>query len=253
MSDPNVSPGDMPTPPLDPDTADRLLAGSIQPDDAPNGYGRVAALVAAAREPATTAENVMPPACLAEVITSAPHAVEPGRRSRRRFATAAVAATVLLSASGAAAATNNLPAPIQRTVASLGSHVGLSIPEPAEPGEPAPGSTDPDSGVGVEGPSVPDPEDVVDGTPDLDEQLPVDPRPEIVDELIPEPPVTLTTPPVPVNPPATGQPCAPGEALTAENCVPADQPDTPADQELEVPPTPDADLPGDHDIPGPAD
>ena len=224
MSEPNVPPDDMATPPLDPDTADRLLGGSIHPDDAPAGYRRVAALIAAAREPAATAERSEAPAGLAELVTSSPSAPEPTGRSRRRFAAAAVAATVLLGASGAAAATNNLPAPVQRTVASIGSYLGLNIPEPEGPADTSPGTTTPEAEVEL--PSVPDPGDVVDERfPDPNDLLPNDPVPDPVDELGPEPPVTEPVQPTPVDPPLTSESCAPGEILDAAGtCIPDEGP-----------------------------
>jgi len=39
--------------PLDTDTADRLLAGSVAPEDAPPGYARVATLLAAVADSPT--------------------------------------------------------------------------------------------------------------------------------------------------------------------------------------------------------
>ncbi|HJU00233.1 MAG TPA: hypothetical protein VJ966_03400, partial [Actinomycetes bacterium] len=42
--------------PLDADTAERLLAGRVGPDDAPPGYANVAAVLQAAAAPATPEE-----------------------------------------------------------------------------------------------------------------------------------------------------------------------------------------------------
>lgn len=241
MSHPTVSPGDMPTPPLDPDTADRLLAGSIHPDDAPAGYRRVAALIATAREPVTEAERVEPPAGLGELVTSSPPATAPTGGRRRRLATVAVAATVLLGASGSAAATNSLPAPVQRTVSSLGSHLGLSIPTPTGPAEPTP-PTDPGTDGEGEPPSVTEPDETIDErSPDPGDPLPIDPGPDVIDEVVPDPTVATPTQPAPVDPPLTSNPCAPDEVLTnTGDCVPFEEPqlDTTTVPDLTVEPTP---------------
>jgi hypothetical protein len=214
MSEPDVSSGDMPTPPLDANTADRLLAGAIQPDDAPNGYQRIAALIAVASESPTEAERQAHPAGLAELVTSSSEPLGQVRRTRRGSTKVAVAATVLfLTASSAAAATNNLPAPIQRAVSSVASQIGVAIPKPATPTDTTPEPTSPDQGIPV--PMVPGSGDAPgQTTPDPADLLPTVPGPDVVDEVVPEP----------IAPQIPDATCTPAEILSGStDCVP-DQP-----------------------------
>ncbi|MDZ7679631.1 MAG: hypothetical protein U5K29_13905 [Acidimicrobiales bacterium] len=227
MSRRDVPPDEMKTPPLDANTADRLLAGAIQPDDAPDGYQRIAALIAVANEPATEAERQDPPPGLAALVTSAEEPADRGPRTRRRSTQVAVAAAVLcLTASSAAAATNNLPDPIQRAVSSVASQIGVSIPEPASPDDITLEPTGPDRDVPGSAPSGSG--DAPDQTvPDPAELLPNDRVPETVDEVVPDP----------VAPPVTESPEVPDVTEIPE--IPEDDGDIP------TPPTGGSDVPTD--------
>jgi hypothetical protein len=107
---------------LDEGTAERLLAGSMDPADAPPAYRRVAVVLAAAsakpgpEELASTARAVR---SLAKVARSTPHRA-PSRRSpvlsrfvNLKLATAATLGSLLI-AGVAGAATGHLPAPAER-------------------------------------------------------------------------------------------------------------------------------------------
>jgi hypothetical protein len=130
--------GDMRRSPLDRDTADRLLAGQVRPEDAPRGYEEVARLMAVATGPASadelTGEAVLVPA-IANVVAAAAGGATSRRRKfmRARPFTAkvagAAAVAVLLTATAAAAATNSLPGPAQTAVSDAASHVGVNVPK----------------------------------------------------------------------------------------------------------------------------
>lgn len=124
--------------PLDEDSAARLLQGVVHADDAPPGYGSVAALLsAAAARPALAddagAETI---AAMVEAVrgTPAPAALSASRTSMlgKLLAGKALAAVavVALTAGGAAAATGTLPDPVQGAVADAVSHIGVDIPHP---------------------------------------------------------------------------------------------------------------------------
>jgi hypothetical protein len=123
---------------LDDAMADRLLAGSVAPEDAPPGYAALAAAIQAARQPATADEQAAPPAVIAAIaatIRANPMGVPDIARRQRlrgRFATKVAAATsvFVLAGTGAAAAAGALPPGIQRTVADAADHIGVSIPKP---------------------------------------------------------------------------------------------------------------------------
>jgi hypothetical protein len=114
---------------IDQDTADRLLAGRLDPADAPPGDAGVAMVLAAAAAPA------FPPELKGEAAATAAFARErldrhgagshsaPRRRPRvgsSRFAVVAVAVAVLMVGGVAAAATTGaLPGPAQRLVDAM--------------------------------------------------------------------------------------------------------------------------------------
>jgi hypothetical protein len=110
-------------PPVDDDTVDRLLAGRLDPADAPPGYAAVARLLAAATAPAGRDELAGERAAVAEFLAVA-HAHPPTPPVPRRAgmpsklfrvkAAAAVIAAVLSLGGVAAAATGILPAAVQR-------------------------------------------------------------------------------------------------------------------------------------------
>ena len=118
---------------VDPDTADRLLAGRMVPDDAPPGYREVARLLHQAHM-----ENGPHDGADDRVVAAMVDAIVAGRRARtgrrRRAArftgtkVAAVTAVFALSATGAAAATGNLPEPAQGRIARAAQHIGINLP-----------------------------------------------------------------------------------------------------------------------------
>jgi hypothetical protein len=122
---------------LDEGTAERLLAGRLDPADAPPGYGRVAAVLAAVSAPPDTEELAGQAAIVAVFAAAArshsPQSIDP-RRSRvlTKLLTVKAAAAVLgvlMGGGVAAAATGNLPAPAQQAAhAVLG---GAGVPAPA--------------------------------------------------------------------------------------------------------------------------
>jgi hypothetical protein len=109
-------------PTLDHDTADRLLAGRLDPADAPPGYAAVVKVVNAATAPATTEDLAGEPEAVAQFVAMA-RSGSPTRASttRRtgvpsRLLTVKAAAAVLaaaLSIGGVAAATGVFPGPAQ--------------------------------------------------------------------------------------------------------------------------------------------
>lgn len=122
---------------LDDRTADRLLAGTVEPADAPPGLAGTAQLFgrAATEFSAADVDPVLISA-MAEAIALAPI---PAPSRRKPMLTqlltakvAAVAATVVLSATGAAAATGTLPDAAQSAVADAVAHVGVNIENPSE-------------------------------------------------------------------------------------------------------------------------
>ena len=127
--------------PLDLDTADRLLAGTVAPEDAPPGYANVARLLElAAAEPtadelAGEAEVV---ALVAAAVRSSPsiRSLSP-RRSFKPFAlsrpriTAAFVAVTLTCTVGLASA-GSLPSAAQDIASAMLAKVGISVPSPNE-------------------------------------------------------------------------------------------------------------------------
>jgi hypothetical protein len=129
---------------IDADTADRLLDGAIDPDDAPPGYRGVAVLVSALRSAPDASEL----AALEDAVAGAMAIREGGviqlgepRRSRRSFRLKVAALAfvgALLGTSGLAFA-GVLPQPIQDAAAEVLSTVGIEVPSstdhPASTGE----------------------------------------------------------------------------------------------------------------------
>src|SRR6266487_3034533 len=123
---------------LDEDTAERLLTGRLPPADAPPGYGRVAAVLAAVSAPPDAEElagQTAVRALFAAATRSRP--VEMRLNPRRsqvmtKLLTAKAAAVVLgvlMTGGVAAAATGNLPAPAQQAAHTLLG--GAGVPAPA--------------------------------------------------------------------------------------------------------------------------
>jgi hypothetical protein len=121
--------------PLDANTADRLLAGSIAPEDAPPGYAGVATLLAAigdspgADEPVGVSEAV---ASLGAVVRSSQTQItRPSRRSnlsRLKLATAFV--TVALAGTTGLAFAGSLPGAAQSVASDMLGTLGVTVPGP---------------------------------------------------------------------------------------------------------------------------
>ena len=118
---------------LDPGTAERLLAGGVNPADAPPGFGPVAAVLTAASAP-----GAAPDIDLGELARVARRAADRSGSSKSRrspmlgklltMKAAAAAGVILIGASGAAAATGSLPGTVQEIAHDTLSHVGVEVP-----------------------------------------------------------------------------------------------------------------------------
>jgi hypothetical protein len=123
--------------PLDTDTADRLLAGSVDAEDAPPGYGRVVRLLEAASSEASSEELAREPeavAAMAAALRSPVHRnVASSRRSFMPFAlsrprlTAAVVAAAFAASVGMASA-GSLPGAAQDVASEMLAKVGITVP-----------------------------------------------------------------------------------------------------------------------------
>jgi hypothetical protein len=138
---------------LDEVSAERLLAGDLDPDQAPPGYAEVAALLAATVAAPSPAELAGQQAALAQLqaVVRAHRARTrgSGKPSRRRRVglVVAVAAAALSTGGIAAAATGHLPHPIRDAARSIFATQGDTTPIPLiKPGrQPATGVGDPDT------------------------------------------------------------------------------------------------------------
>ena len=158
---------DMHPVPLDLDTADRLLAGALAPEDAPPGYAKVARLLEGASAEATpdefARETEVVALMAAEVrLSSSTESSSPRRAfmpfalSRPRVSAAAVAAAFACSAGLASAGA--LPGAAQDVASAMLAKVGISVPgsnESAGDHPNVPGSTadtsDVATGSGISG------------------------------------------------------------------------------------------------------
>ena len=130
---------------LDENSAARMLQGFVHPDDAPPGYGQVAALLASASALPTLDEDDAAATTICAMVEAIRDSASAPQTSRRKsmlkklLAGKALAAigVVALTASGAAAATGSLPDPAQGAVAGTVSHVGIHIPQPGQQGHSA--------------------------------------------------------------------------------------------------------------------
>jgi hypothetical protein len=153
--------GEMQRMSLDLDTADRLLAGHVVPEDAPPGYARVAALVTA--DWTAEADGVDPAflTLLAATVRPSP-APKAGPRRRpimpRIKLAAALTVTALAATTGLAFA-GGLPGAAQDIASDMLAKAGVTVPGPnsnagdhpatREPAEPS-GATPTSSGKGSE-------------------------------------------------------------------------------------------------------
>jgi hypothetical protein len=123
---------------LDQDTADRLLAGRVDPDDAPPGYADVARLLRAAGAPPTPAELVREEQAVAAaartvrarpVLTSTPATRRHTVRSRFfRVKVAGLIAVGTVLGTGGLAAAGALPDAGQNAASDVLSSIGISVP-----------------------------------------------------------------------------------------------------------------------------
>jgi hypothetical protein len=121
---------------LDDDTAERLLAGDLDPADAPPGYAEVAVVLAAATAEPDPDELTGAAAAVAELAAvtrpgaaAARPARGPGRRRRTGLAVAVVVGA--LSMGGvAAAATGHLPEPIREAARDVLIRAGVATADP---------------------------------------------------------------------------------------------------------------------------
>jgi len=126
-------PHEMPIGTIDEDTTDRLLAGRIDPDDAPPGYAGVARILQAAgslprsEHRSREAELV---AAAREVmgLRAPPGGGAGGSRTRHRRVLAGLIVTVALAGIPGLAAANALPDPAQHAVSRMLHKVGISVP-----------------------------------------------------------------------------------------------------------------------------
>jgi hypothetical protein len=135
MSRPNDSSYEMFGDRLDQDTADRLLAGAIEPDDAPPGFGEAARIVGALNLGPSTSELVDERVAVAAAVrvlqAQVPDPANVRRwrmnlRSRAKLGAVVVIGTLIGTAGMAAA--NALPDVAQDAVANALAHVGVTVP-----------------------------------------------------------------------------------------------------------------------------
>jgi hypothetical protein len=124
---------------LDADTADRLLAGSVAPEDAPPGYGplvrllEIASAEASPKELAREAETVAAMKCelrspVHRNIASSRRSFMPFTLSRPRLTAAIVAAA--FAASVGMASAGSLPGAAQDVASEMLAKVGITVPGP---------------------------------------------------------------------------------------------------------------------------
>lgn len=116
-------------------TTDRLLAGVVDPADAPPGFAGTARLLGRAASEFTPVDA---DADFVSVLaaTIATEQVTPRRKSMLSNVltakVAGVAAAIVLSATTAAAATGSLPDAAQTGAAKAAAHIGVNLPNPSE-------------------------------------------------------------------------------------------------------------------------
>lgn len=119
--------------PLDLDTADRLLSGSVPPEDAPPGYSDVARFFAAlAPENVELASEAQIVPRLTAVVRSSQLMTtrQPGRSLVPRLKLAAAVATVALAGTASLAVAGSLPGAAQDVASTMLLKVGVSVPGP---------------------------------------------------------------------------------------------------------------------------
>ena len=115
---------------LDEGTATRLLAGTVDPADAPPGYRRVVAVLAAARAVPRPGELAAAGAAV-RAFRAAASGPPAARRRIRPLLALVGAALVAFGGVAAAASTGSLPDPAQSVAHDTLRAVGVSVPAPA--------------------------------------------------------------------------------------------------------------------------
>jgi len=152
--------------PLDPDTADRLLSGNMEPDDAPPGYADVARLLRAAATWATPGELAAEREVVALVArrmgsSPAPARVVPrpgrsfARRTRGRLKVGAVVVAGFLMATTGLAMAGALPGAAQNIASEVLQRIGISVPRSDSPSGVHPGNSGQSSGGESNAPAAP--------------------------------------------------------------------------------------------------
>ena len=141
--------GEMTRLPLDADTADRLLAGSVRREDAPPGYGEVASLLASLVPPCE--EHVFSWS-EAAIRRASQHSPLSRRSALHRFKLAGAAAAVALTCTTGLAFAGALPGAAQNMASSMLAKVGITVQGPDDAAGAHPqirGTSSPDDAVGV--------------------------------------------------------------------------------------------------------
>ena len=119
--------------PLDTDTADRLLAGTVAPEDAPPGYANVASFLAAARSSDVAARGASDLG-IATFVAAARSSRTPSKSPRRSFVhrlkLAAALATAALACTTGLAFAGSLPGAAQDIASSMLGKAGVTVPGP---------------------------------------------------------------------------------------------------------------------------
>ena len=115
---------------LDEATATRLLAGRLEPADAPPGYGTVTAVLRAAAAPPRSEELAGEDAARETFRVGCPPEPKRRRAPRPRLAVLVAAGVVLLGGVAAAASTGSLPGPAQSVARDALGTLGVSVPAP---------------------------------------------------------------------------------------------------------------------------
>jgi len=139
-----MAPDEMPRIDLDPQAAERLIAGRAgDPADLPRGAAEVAHVLDAARRAATERDDsrmATTVAAMGDVLAPGGGAAARRPAAARRWHPAALPRVLAAGAAGLTvlfgglAAAGALPAAAQNPVADLVSHVGIDLPRPASTG-----------------------------------------------------------------------------------------------------------------------
>jgi hypothetical protein len=121
--------------PLDTDTADRLLAGTVAPEDAPPGYSEVASVLIAARADDGVGLDRSDDLIVARFVAAARASREtttrsPRRSSLHRVKPIAAFVTIALTCTAGLALAGTLPGAAQDVASEMLAKVGVDVPGP---------------------------------------------------------------------------------------------------------------------------